>query len=157
MQADKKMPRRATVARRIRDIFRPNTTRRAAVARRRRNAFKKEITQGNFGCQKKELAVDNCLHRLYKQHYEDSQPLRGTRSSVEKPAGGTIAPRSRTSKWREDQEERRRQEVQATIQVLLRRHKELPKKDMIKNWILWRGRPPPKRKKGNGPYGRNRW
>jgi hypothetical protein len=24
-------------------------------------------------------------------------------------------------------------------------------------WTLWRGRPPPKRKKGNGPYGRNRW
>jgi hypothetical protein len=25
------------------------------------------------------------------------------------------------------------------------------------DWTLWRGRPPPKRKKGNGPYGRNRW
>ncbi|PNF26395.1 hypothetical protein B7P43_G17126 [Cryptotermes secundus] len=25
-----------------------------------------------------------------------------------------------------------------------------------KDWTLWRGRPPPKRKKGNGPYGRNR-
>jgi hypothetical protein len=27
----------------------------------------------------------------------------------------------------------------------------------IKNWTLWRGRPPPKRKKGNDPHGRNRW
>jgi hypothetical protein len=27
----------------------------------------------------------------------------------------------------------------------------------VKNWTMWRGRPPPKRKKGNGPYGRNRW
>jgi hypothetical protein len=27
----------------------------------------------------------------------------------------------------------------------------------IKNCTLWRGRPPPKRKKGNGLYGRNRW
>jgi hypothetical protein len=26
-----------------------------------------------------------------------------------------------------------------------------------KDWTLWRGRPPPKRKKGTGPYGRNRW
>jgi hypothetical protein len=26
----------------------------------------------------------------------------------------------------------------------------------VKNWILWRGRPHPKRKKGNGPHGRNR-
>jgi hypothetical protein len=25
-----------------------------------------------------------------------------------------------------------------------------------KNWTLWRGRPPPKRKKGNGLFGRNR-
>jgi hypothetical protein len=25
-----------------------------------------------------------------------------------------------------------------------------------KHWTLWRGRPPPKRKKGNDPYGRNR-
>jgi hypothetical protein len=25
-----------------------------------------------------------------------------------------------------------------------------------KDWSLWRGRPPPKWKKGNGPYGRNR-
>jgi hypothetical protein len=26
-----------------------------------------------------------------------------------------------------------------------------------KRWTLWRGRPPKKRKKGNGLYGRNRW
>jgi hypothetical protein len=26
-----------------------------------------------------------------------------------------------------------------------------------KDWTLCRGWPPPKRKKGNGPYGRNRW
>jgi hypothetical protein len=26
-----------------------------------------------------------------------------------------------------------------------------------KHWTLWRGRPPPKRKKGNGSYGRNQW
>jgi hypothetical protein len=25
-----------------------------------------------------------------------------------------------------------------------------------KNWTLWRGRPPPKRKKGNAQYGKNR-
>jgi hypothetical protein len=29
----------------------------------------------------------------------------------------------------------------------------LPK---MKNWTLWRGRPPPKQEKGNSPYGRNR-
>jgi hypothetical protein len=26
----------------------------------------------------------------------------------------------------------------------------------MKNWTLWRGRPPPKRKKGHSPYGRKR-
>jgi hypothetical protein len=26
-----------------------------------------------------------------------------------------------------------------------------------KDWTLWRDRPPPKQKKRNGPYGRNRW
>ncbi|PNF33112.1 hypothetical protein B7P43_G15637 [Cryptotermes secundus] len=92
----------------------------AAVALRRRDAFKKETTQGTFGCWRKELTVDNCLHRLCKQSYDESQPLRGAHSSIEKPAVGTLVPRSRTSKWREDQEERRCQQVQTTLQVLLR-------------------------------------
>jgi hypothetical protein len=157
---DQKMRRRKAVARHMRDIFRPYTTRRASVAQRRGNARKKENTQGDFRCQNKELAVDNCLHRLYKQPYEKSQPLRGARMSVEKPAVGTAAPRSCTSKWWEDQEERRRRQVQTTLQVLLRRHKELLEKDVIKNWTLWRGQPPPKQKKKKkkiDPYGRNRW
>ena len=33
-----------------------------------------------------------------------------------------------------------------TFRILLQRSK---------NWTMWRDRPPPKRKKGNGPYGRN--
>jgi hypothetical protein len=66
---DRKMRHRTTVARRMRNIFRPNTIRRAAVAQRKRNALKKENTHGDFRCQNKELAVDNCLHRLYKQPY----------------------------------------------------------------------------------------
>jgi hypothetical protein len=28
---------------------------------------------------------------------------------------------------------------------------------LASKWTPWRGRPPPKRKKGNGSYGRNRW
>jgi hypothetical protein len=68
-EVDQKMPRRAKVARRIRDIFRPNTTRRAKVARE-------------------------------------------------------IAKKINTS-------------------VLLQRSK---------RWTLWRGRPPPKRKKGNSAW-----
>jgi hypothetical protein len=61
--------------------------------------------------------------------------LRDDRSGEEKPSG-TVASRSRTSKWRESQEERRRQQVQTKLQVLLFRHKELLKKDMIKKRAL---------------------
>jgi hypothetical protein len=80
-ETDKKKPRRATVARSIRDIFRPNTTprakgarktqtdwkvsRRAAVTRRRRDAFKKEnFTHGAGGHWRKRLvAADKKMTR----------------------------------------------------------------------------------------------
>ncbi|PNF39393.1 hypothetical protein B7P43_G13216 [Cryptotermes secundus] len=58
-----------------------------------------------------------------------------------------LAPRSRASKRLEDQEERRSRQGRTTHQGLLRRHEEPPKKEMTKDWTLWRGRPPPKRKK----------
>jgi hypothetical protein len=44
MKANKKMPRHETVARRMRDIFRPNATRRAKVARRKENSVGKDRT-----------------------------------------------------------------------------------------------------------------
>jgi nucleosome-remodeling factor subunit BPTF len=62
--------------------------------------------------------------------------VRDDRSSEEKPAVGTGVPRTRTSRWRESQEERRRQQMQTKLQVLLFRHKELLKKDMIKKRAL---------------------
>ena len=64
-----------------------------------------------------------------------NRPSRDDRSGEEKLTG-TVASRSRTSKWRESQEERRRQQVQTKLQVLLFRHKELLKKDMIKKRAL---------------------
>lgn len=67
---------------------------------------------------------------------KDVKPLRDDHSSEEKATTGTVASRSRTSKWRESQEERRRQQVQTKLQVLLFRHKELLKKDMIKKRAL---------------------
>jgi hypothetical protein len=48
-ETDRKMPRRATVARRMRDISRPNMTCRAAVAWRKRNLRPKEMVD----CRKK--------------------------------------------------------------------------------------------------------
>jgi hypothetical protein len=47
MQTDKKMPRRATVERRMRDIFRPNMTRCAKVARCKENAIGKVCARDN--------------------------------------------------------------------------------------------------------------
>jgi hypothetical protein len=47
MQADKKMPRHATVARRTRDIFRPNTAQRAGVVRCKANAIGKVRVRNN--------------------------------------------------------------------------------------------------------------
>ncbi|XP_071445006.1 nucleosome-remodeling factor subunit NURF301 isoform X3 [Hetaerina americana] len=44
--------------------------------------------------------------------------------------------RSRTGKWRESQEERRRQAVATRLQVLLFRHRELLKKDILKKRML---------------------
>jgi hypothetical protein len=57
LQTDKKMPRRATVARRMRDIFRPNTTRRAKVALCKENAIGKVRARDNVvrGTQKNGL------------------------------------------------------------------------------------------------------
>jgi nucleosome-remodeling factor subunit BPTF len=62
--------------------------------------------------------------------------LRDDRSSEEKATVSPVVSRSRTGKWRESQEERRRQQVQTKLQVLLFRHKELLKKDMIKKRAL---------------------
>jgi hypothetical protein len=134
----------------MRDISRSNTTHHAAVARIRRNAFKKETTQGNLGCRRKKLAVENCLHRLWKQPHDESQPLRVDRSSVKKPDLKKVQMESKgnfdinfTKTTRMDIAKRM---VRSTVGLT-----------KIKNWILWRGRPPPKRKKGNDPNGRNRW
>jgi hypothetical protein len=45
----------------------------------------------------------------------------------------------------------------ATLEIAKRTVRSTVERRTGKDWTLWRGRPPPKRKKGNGPYGRNRW
>ncbi|PSN39772.1 hypothetical protein C0J52_15320, partial [Blattella germanica] len=67
---------------------------------------------------------------------KDSKTAREDHSSEEKSPPGNTTARSRTGKWRETQEERRRQQVLTKLQVLLFRHKELLKKDMIKKRAL---------------------
>ncbi|XP_069695049.1 nucleosome-remodeling factor subunit NURF301 isoform X3 [Periplaneta americana] len=57
-------------------------------------------------------------------------------NNEEKATVGTVVARARAGKGRESQEEKRRLQVQTKLQVLLFRHKELLKKDMIKKRAL---------------------
>jgi hypothetical protein len=60
MQADQNMPRRATVARRMRDIFRPNTTRRATVARQTKEKDRKVPGRPRNTWRKRSVVRRNC-------------------------------------------------------------------------------------------------
>ncbi|XP_046404076.1 nucleosome-remodeling factor subunit NURF301 isoform X3 [Ischnura elegans] len=59
-----------------------------------------------------------------------------TTSTTPAAATAQSGGRSRTGKWRESQEERRRQAVATRLQVLLFRHRELLKKDILKKRML---------------------
>jgi hypothetical protein len=115
MQADKKMPRRATMSRHLRDIFRPNTTRHAKVAQCKENPVKKDRTRDKvmLGTSKGwTLEIDNG---------RNCNVTRGTGiEPYRKMTGLEIAKR-----------------IVGSSDSLK------PDKD----WNLWRGRPPPKRKK----------
>jgi hypothetical protein len=125
MQADKKMPHRATVARRMRDILRLNTTRRAKVARCKENSVEKNRTRD------KVMLGTLKGWTLGRDNRRNCNVTRGTRiEPYRKMTGHETAKRITESP--------------------------VPSQN-IKNWTLWRGRPPPKRKKGKGLDGRNRW
>jgi hypothetical protein len=117
-QADKKMPRRAAVARRMRDIFRPNKTRHAKVA------LRKGIARRNW-------VMDSVL--------------RGTVTG--QTSGRRRQPQQKCN------EGMRNQDVEELLHSCgLRRHSPLlryqrPPEQQTMDWTLWRGRPPPKRKK----------
>jgi hypothetical protein len=121
---DKKMPRRATVARRMRDTFRPNTTRRTKVARQQETSVGKNRTKN------KVMLRTSKGWTLGRGNGRNRNVTSGIRiEAYEKTTGLEIEKRI----------------VGPHISL---RHD--------KDWTLWRGRPPPKRKKGNAQYGRNR-
>jgi hypothetical protein len=62
MQADKKMPRRATVARHMRDIFRLNPTRRKKEVKRKR--------QEGARSPKNRLAQEKCRQKKLHQGHD---------------------------------------------------------------------------------------
>jgi hypothetical protein len=162
MQADQKMPRRATVARCMIGIFRPNTTRRSTVAWHRRNIFRKSTTQGKCG-PRHEFAANR------------NMTIRAGATRCNKNSVGKNRTRWRQLMHREGKKETRIRDLEDQLLLgskwemnkTLRRgnEREIAKKintsptrlQRSKHWTLWKGRPPPKRKKGNGPYGRNRW
>jgi hypothetical protein len=77
--ACRKVSHRATVARHMRDIFRPNKTRRATVAWRKRFIFRKSLTQRNCGQRKEVTAagikLTHCAgHRHIARNKDDVTP-----------------------------------------------------------------------------------
>jgi hypothetical protein len=133
MQTDKKMPRRATVARRMRDIFRPNTTRkRITIGKVRTRDNVVRGTQKGWTPRWRQLMRQEGTKETRNRDFEEQLRLGSemtTNGSYRKAIGLEISKRTAGTSTG------------------------LPK---MKNCTLWRGRPPPKRRKGNSPYGRNR-
>ena len=168
LAGSRRVSRSARVAWRKRNIFRKSwtlgdheprmklaapcwkTSRRATVARRWRIAFKKETPQGTFGCQRKEVTATGTKNTEKDKAWKypqcntgikDKGPKRRLRVSNQLKALGGGKPR-----YVKEADLRRTARLQdakrvAGSSVSLRQHKD---------WTLWRGRPPPKRKKTQG-------
>jgi hypothetical protein len=76
MQADKKMPRRATVARRMRDIFRPNTSRCAKVARQIRENDRKVPGRPRIAWHQRSVVRRNCTMTVIERATQRAGLLR---------------------------------------------------------------------------------
>ncbi|PNF32603.1 hypothetical protein B7P43_G18094 [Cryptotermes secundus] len=136
----RKVSRSARVAWRKRNIFRKSWTRgdhasriklaaicrkisrRATVARRWRSDFKKEIPQGTFGCQTEKVTTKDVIGGC-KSVQRSHQEGRICKKTIYEIVSEKIA------------------KGMVGSSVSLRQHKD---------WTLWRGRPPPKRKKEQG-------
>jgi hypothetical protein len=125
---DTRMSRRATVARRKRDIVKSYITqencrlRRELVASRTRTAHRAGVVRCKENAIGKVRARDNVVRGTWKGW---------------------------TPRWRQ----LIRQEGTKDIRI----RDSADQQRLGSKWTLWRGRSPPKRKKGTGPYGRNRW
>jgi hypothetical protein len=76
MQADKKTSRRATVARRMRDIFRPNTTRSATVARQIKEKDRKVPGRPRITWRKRSFVRRNCTMAVIERATQRVGPLK---------------------------------------------------------------------------------
>jgi hypothetical protein len=159
----------------MRDIFRLNMTRRVKAARQIRENNKKVPGHPRIAWRKRSVVRRNCTRAMIEQATQKIGPLKKNLQTHQKGTKGqrckrALHGRKRTTtdgiqKWSTG--ERALLGSEGTLRKILyeiyspKNTKQIPKAPgrtpRIMEWTLWRGRPPPKWKKGNGPYGRNRW
>jgi hypothetical protein len=123
MQADQKMPRRPTVARRMSDIFRPNITLRVKVARQTKETGREMPGRPRIAWRKKSVGRRNRIEAMIERATQRVWPLMKNFTNT------------------------------ATLEIAKRTIGSTVERRARKNWTLWRGRPPPKRKKRHGLMG----
>jgi hypothetical protein len=127
---DRKMSRRATPARRMRDIVKRNRTQgTGGFPRKRLVMADKKITR----------CVNMAEHKRLRLQGDQSDPRTSLHKDVLEKARQELGSRKAI----------RLETTKRTLGTSSRLQEKM-------NWTLWRGRPPQKIKKGNGPYGRNR-
>jgi hypothetical protein len=125
---DKKMSRRATVARRKRDILRSYITQEKCRPR-------KELAPSRTTTTRRTKVARQMENAIGKFRAKDTV-VRGTWKGW-------------TPRWRQLIRQEGTKET---------KNRDFADKLRLRSkWTPWRGRPPPKRKNGSSPYGRNRW
>jgi predicted flap endonuclease-1-like 5' DNA nuclease len=153
-RSGKKMSRLATVARRTRDTLAPNMSRHAKVARRRghiigNNETKSNVARGAPRGQRfqAKTEVGSGVKKEYTRQRLHPGKVRTASQTLRKTQGLDVGQQAIETSSRLDAIKNRtlwsvkRLEIAKqtnTCPVLLQR---------IKHWTLWKGRPPPKRKK----------
>jgi hypothetical protein len=153
----------------MRDIFRPNTTRRAKAARQIRENDRKVPGRRRIAWRKRSVVRRNCTRAMIERATQRVGPLKKNLRTHQKGTKGQRGKRplhggkKRTTmdgiqKWSPGERALLGSEVRVrkilyeiygpknTKQIF----KAPGRLTKIKNWTLWRGRPPPKRKKEKG-------
>jgi hypothetical protein len=149
--------RRGRVTRHAKETDR-KMSRRATVARRRRDIVRKNLAHGTGGFPRKGLVMaDKKITRCASMAEHNRVRPQGDHLESRTSPHKDVSKRTREKReLRETIRKLRKQfETYANAQAGVLRG--IATNKNVKNWTLWRGRPPPKRKKRNGPYGRNRW
>jgi hypothetical protein len=149
----------------MRYIFRPYTTRRTEVIRCKEFALRKGCSRSSAV---EEIRNGQAFGRRRRQKLECSKGIKSR--DVEEPphprigkkpanSMGGLSGRQHLQLEKKEPNRTYRKTTRLEIKKLIvgSHISQRQDKDMTINWTLWRGRPPPKRKKGHGPYGRNRW